>query len=91
MKVKIIKVNRLPEDDLGRRDPEVTIELPSGEQLQVHLYDHSNGSISPQRARKRVLQEIAWEMLRHDRRNALCDAVEALGAEIDVDLDQDDS
>ena len=91
MKVKIIQVTRLPDDENGPRNPEVTIELPSGDQIQVTLYDHSDGSISPQRARKRVLQEIAWEILRHDRRKALCEAAETLGPEIDVDLDQDDS
>ena len=92
MKVKIIKVDRSPKgDELDIQAPTVTVELPSGERFDVTLYDHSDDSISPQRARKKVLQEIGWEIQRHQNRTALCDAAEALGVECDVDMDDIES
>ena len=88
VKVKIIKVEREPKKEYGPGDPEITIQLPSGEQLEVHFYEHSQGLITPTKARREVKQRIADEILKHQNRMAMLEALKELGDEFDVDLEE---
>ena len=87
MKVKIVKIERLPKNEFGLGDPEVTIELSDGERLSVHLYEHSAGTITATKARRMVSQRIADAIRNHQNRMALCDALAKLGEEFEVNLE----
>lgn len=87
MKIKVIKIERKPEDKFGITDPRVTIELPDGSEVKVRLSDFGHYLLTPQRAHKAVIEEMAGDILRHINRMTLCDAVGALGSEIEIDLE----
>ena len=89
MKVKIIKLEVPSEDEWGRADPVLTVELPRGEQVQVHLSYHSDRTLGATKARRRVLQEIVYAVRSRQNRDALFNAAKALGTEFEVDLTED--
>ena len=85
MKVKIVNIVPLPENEWGEHSPEITVELPSGERIKIHVYDHFTGPLSPTRASKQVREQIASAVLLHQNRIVLADAAKKLGTEFEVE------